>query len=89
MSSILMAFKPGLALSVTGQYSTQRVQPVQSSAETCKAYTSVSLLNSLPIGSVCLKVAGAEAKLDLSKILERTAACGHIKKHLPHCEHKS
>src|SRR5579872_6154687 len=86
---MFMALCPGTALLSTGQYSTHKLHPVQSSTETCNVYASLVLSNSLPMGSVCLNEDGAPTSSSLPYTLHLIAACGHMRKHLPHCEQRS
>ena len=40
------------------------------------------------MGGVCLKKSGASTSKSLLYTFGRMAACGHTKKHLPHCEQR-
>ena len=56
--AILSALRPTWVLSLAGQTSTHKVQPVQSSGATCTVYAK-PCENSLNFEGMCLKVSGA------------------------------
>jgi hypothetical protein len=77
-----MALCFGFALSFAGQIITHRLQPVQSSGATWIEY--FLPLNSLPLKSIDLNVAGALAASEGSNTFARIAACGQTNAHLLH-----
>ena len=85
--AMLSALRPTWDLSLTGQVSTHRVQPVQSSGATCTVYFIPG--NSLNLESMDLNVAGASLSRSPAYTLWRMTACGQTKTHLPHWMHRS
>src|SRR5665648_275705 len=85
--AMLRALRPAWDLSLTGQVSTHRVQPVQSSGATCTVYFISG--NSLNLESMDLNVAGASLSRSPAYTLWRMTACGQTKTHLPHWMHRS
>ena len=81
-ATMLMARRFTSRLSFTGQNSTHRVQPVQSSGATCRVYFRSFM--SFQRAGTALKVGGAPARCASSYTLARITACGHTSTHLPH-----
>ncbi len=84
---MVSALRPTCVLSFAGQLSRQRVQPVQSSTETwmVKRWSA----RSRHFAGADLKPSGASASMLAGTTLERTAACGQLRTHLPHWMHRS
>src|SRR5579863_7442454 len=80
--AILIALRPTCRLSLAGHASTQRLQPVQSSGETCKEYFMPG--NSLKCASIERKAPGAPFSSAGSYTFMRITACGQTITHLPH-----
>src|SRR5512139_866156 len=84
---MLRALRAALLLSLAGQTSTHRLQPVQSSTATWSAYTASG--SSFQRALSVLKVGGASLSSAGSKTLARMTACGQTITHLPHWMHRS
>src|SRR5579863_8947227 len=85
--AMLMALRPTCRLSLAGHASTHRLQPVQSSGETCKEYFISG--NSLKCASIERNVSGASFSSAGSYTFMRITACGQTITHLPHCMQRS
>src|SRR5512136_1418765 len=81
------ALRPAWVLSLAGQASTHKAQPVQSSGAIWMVYLVPG--NSLNLASMDLKAAGADAAYLESYTLARMTACGQTKTHLPHWMQRS
>src|ERR1035438_5194864 len=79
---MLMARRLTSLLFLTGQASTQRVQPVQSSGATCRVY--LRSFMSFQRAGTALKVDGAPSRCWASYTLARMTLCGQTSTHLPH-----
>ena len=77
-----MALRSGFVLSLAGQLSTHKPQPVQSSGEIWTVNLAPG--NSLNFASNDLKVSGASFNNSASHNLVRMAACGQTNAHFPH-----
>src|SRR5512142_2312784 len=80
--AMLSAFRFASLLFLTGQTSTHRAQPVQSSGATCNVYF-ISLYSFHRAGTA-LKAGGAPSSSPASYTFERMTAWGHTSTHFPH-----
>src|SRR3954464_5131989 len=75
----------GLLLSFAGQTSTHKLQPVQSSGDTCSVYFCPEKF--FHFASAVLKATGAFVNAVSFTTFARITACGHTITHLPHWMH--